>query len=550
MQKRPFIIIGLFSIISFFPWLGSVHLFDWDEINFAEIAREMLVTNNYGQVQIDFAPFYEKPPFFFWLQALSMKLWGVNELGARFPNAVCGLLTLYTLYRIGNTVRPGRLGFLWALMYLSALLPHFYFKTGIIDPVFNYFIFLGVYSLVVLIGNDSSKKYRYIALLGGLSIGLGVLTKGPVGLLIPVLTGFVYWSTHRFKAMIQPTNLWILSLSTAMLPLAWIGYETSVHGTTFIQAFIQYQWELFNQPVAGHGQPFYYHILVILVGCFPASILALDNLFKKRASQTTPFFKVMQILFFVVITLFSLAKTKIIHYSSMAYFPITFLSADYLDNLYIQGSRPGKKIRGAFIVLGSLIVGLLISIPFLALYKYYWLHKVTDDFVKAMIAMSVSWSWVECLVGVSYGALIIISYRLWQRGSIIAFSLLTSLTTTVTLSLGTILIIPKIEAHIQKPAIEFYKQLAGKDVYLTTVGFKSYAPYFYAQQPPNLSSKRKDIHWLLTGEIDKPAYFVLQVTDQASLAKYPDIWLIKMEGGFAFYQRIPENQSVAKEVIK
>lgn len=60
------------GFLLFLPWLGNVHLFDWDEINFAEAAREMIVSSNYLSVQIDFWPFWEKPPLFIWLQALSM----------------------------------------------------------------------------------------------------------------------------------------------------------------------------------------------------------------------------------------------------------------------------------------------------------------------------------------------------------------------------------------------------------------------------------------------------------------------------------------------
>ena len=58
-------ILILSGIIFFIPFLGRVHLFDWDEINFAESAREMIVTGNYHRVQINFQPFWEKPPFFF-----------------------------------------------------------------------------------------------------------------------------------------------------------------------------------------------------------------------------------------------------------------------------------------------------------------------------------------------------------------------------------------------------------------------------------------------------------------------------------------------------
>ncbi|HEY8366017.1 MAG TPA: glycosyltransferase family 39 protein, partial [Bacteroidia bacterium] len=56
--------ILVLALICFFPFLGGVHLFDWDEINFAEIAREMILSNDYLRPTINFEPFWEKPPLF------------------------------------------------------------------------------------------------------------------------------------------------------------------------------------------------------------------------------------------------------------------------------------------------------------------------------------------------------------------------------------------------------------------------------------------------------------------------------------------------------
>ena len=135
------IILFVLGAALFLPFLGAAPLFDWDEINFAESAREMLVTGNYSRVQINFQPFWEKPPLFFWMQVLSMKAFGINEYAARFPNAVFGIITLLTLYEMGRNLRSDRFGFLWALCMAGSFLPLVYFKSGIIDPVFNYFIF-------------------------------------------------------------------------------------------------------------------------------------------------------------------------------------------------------------------------------------------------------------------------------------------------------------------------------------------------------------------------------------------------------------------------
>src|SRR5690606_2382382 len=101
---------------------------------FAESAREMLVTGNYSRVTINFEPFWEKPPLFFWLQVLSMKLFGVGEFAARFPNALFGVFTLCFIFIIGSKHHSSRFGMYWVMIYLGSFLPHFYFKTGLIDP--------------------------------------------------------------------------------------------------------------------------------------------------------------------------------------------------------------------------------------------------------------------------------------------------------------------------------------------------------------------------------------------------------------------------------
>ena len=121
--------IVLLGLVLFLPGLGSVHLFDWDEINFAESAREMLVTGDYLNVQINFESFWEKPPLFIWMQALSMKMFGVGEFAARFPNAVCGIITMLLLFRIGKQLRNERFGVLWVLVYVASFTP-FPFATA------------------------------------------------------------------------------------------------------------------------------------------------------------------------------------------------------------------------------------------------------------------------------------------------------------------------------------------------------------------------------------------------------------------------------------
>ena len=95
-RRTSFLIIGCW-LLFLFMHLGAVPLFDWDEVNFAASAREMLITGDWERVTVNFEPFREKPQLFIWLQALSMYLLGMSTWAARFPNAIAGLCTLWCL---------------------------------------------------------------------------------------------------------------------------------------------------------------------------------------------------------------------------------------------------------------------------------------------------------------------------------------------------------------------------------------------------------------------------------------------------------------------
>ena len=113
------LILFLLSILLFPLAVGSVHLFDWDEVNFAEISREMILNNNFLNVQINFQPFWEKPPLFFWIQTLSMQIFGVNEFASRFPNVLIGIASILSLNYIGKKEISNQFGFIWALALIS-----------------------------------------------------------------------------------------------------------------------------------------------------------------------------------------------------------------------------------------------------------------------------------------------------------------------------------------------------------------------------------------------------------------------------------------------
>jgi 4-amino-4-deoxy-L-arabinose transferase-like glycosyltransferase len=543
MNKKIYPYLILISAIFFFiPFLGSIHLFDWDEINFAEAAREMIVTGNYSHVQIDFHPFWEKPPLFFWLQASSMKLFGINEFAARFPNAILGVFTLITFYILGKRLYDEKFGLIWALGYLGSLLPHIYFKSGIIDPLFNFFIFLSVIFLAKSIRETGKSKSFNYALFAGISIGLATLTKGPVGVLIACLTIFVYWMTMKFKKISRWQNVLIFTISFIIISCVWFVPEMIRNGFWFIREFIKYQADLFLNPVAGHSGPIYYHFIVLFLGCFPISVLALPVLFKKitgPADEGKYFLKWMIILFWVVMVLFSVVRTKIVHYSSLAYFPLSYFAAYFVYELVNKRNVFQRYLMWVLMITGAIISVILVGLPLALVHKNFIIPFLKDDFVVACLNTPVIWNGDEFLIGVAFFLALIISIMIIRRQHFFKALIFMFYAIAICLFIYLKTVVPKIEGYTQAPAINFYKSISGKDVYLATFGFYSYAPCFYFQKAPEENSETINLDWLLNGEIDKPVYIVAKSTSKIMFAKYPDFGLLKQEGGFLFYYRLP-----------
>jgi 4-amino-4-deoxy-L-arabinose transferase-like glycosyltransferase len=545
----------------FFIGLGDVHLFDWDEINFAESAREMLETGNYLSVQINYQPFWEKPPLFFWMQAISMKIFGINEFAARFPNAVFGIIYLMTLSTIGKKIIPGTNFYrIWMLLIFGSLLPHIYFKSGIIDPVFNYFIFLSVY-FAYKVFNSGGKSFKD-TFLSGLFCGLSFLTKGPVGLLLLLSTiGLVslillfFDDAHsskfnfrnglsKIKHLFFQSFIWysiaIFSGGFLSVVSVWIGAELYFHGWEILLKFVQYQIELFSEPVATHGQPFYYHFVVVFLGCFPASIFAIPQLLKFSSTKGFPFTLCMISLFWVVMIIFSMSTTKIVHYSSMTYLPLTFLASLYIQKLENQQEKIKNYIIVLYILLGVLWAFIFMMVPYILKNPSIIIPYIKDQAAINSLLMPTSLSSYAQVVGLIFLTGIATSVFLIIKVKIYRALVTVGMTVGFTLLLFSFFILPGIESLSQGPAINFYKTLENKDVYVETIGFKSYAPFFYTKVKPKSHTQSDNMDWLIRGNIDKDVYFVTK-SNNFELEKYQDIQKIRSEGGFSFYIRKKQN---------
>ncbi len=566
-----YLIIVLIGCVFFLPFLGNVHLFDWDEINFAESAREMIVSGNYSKVQINFQGFWEKPPLFIWMQVISMKIFGINEFAARFPNAVFGILTLCLIYRTGKRNFKGHIAHWWVLCYLGAFTPHLYFKTGLIDPVFNFFIFLGILQFFEALKNHS-KAYnsnRHF-LIAGLYTGIAILCKGPVALLVCLLVLMSMVFAKRMVWFFSFSNIFLYLFITGLVSSIWFAPETIQNGPYFIISFIQYQIELFSQNVAGHQQPFYYHPLVLLIGCFPVSIIAIA-VWKRNEYYTyheNLFRTVMQCLFWVVLILFSIVKTKIVHYSSLCWLPLTFLGAYSIESVY-QGVYRFKWQFKLFITfMGLVLSSALIAFPLTMKYnREFIINMINDDFSKENFAANVDWQIYDAAPGILLFLLIITFVILWNKNKPVTLFGSLLIGNIMVVFLASVLLTPKIEQHTQAAAINFFKSKENEKCYIFITGYKSYASYFYAKVRPlrytdglNLLNEKfirskgkksflaltelekheyddNQKYWLLHGRVDRPVYFIAKSDDREGLENETSISELWNKNGFVVYQR-------------
>ena len=551
MNQKLFysLLLAGLGALFFIPFLGGVRLFDWDEINFAECAREMITLGDYLRVHIDYKPFFEKPPFFFWCQSAMMNLFGVSEFSARLPNAICGIITLVYLYHIGQKLHGHRFGLLWSLAYLGSVTPHLYFRSGIIDPFFNLFIFAGLVNVIFASWKRErlttptltpKPEWAYL-LIGGFVLGLAILTKGPAAYLIVGLVLLIYWALSRFRWFISPAQFIGFSLAASVAGLAWGGLETYLHGPGFGREFLNYNVRLFTTPDAGHGGFPGYHVVVLLIGCFPASIFAIRAfapLFIERSYQRE-FRRWMQMLFWVVLILFSVVQSKIVHYSSLCYFPLTYLAALTLLQLEERKIQFSNWLRAGLIGIGGVFVVVTLAAPILAqrmdLVKS-WADQ--DAFTQGNLSAAVRWTGWEALPGAWLLLVLFVAIRWFgnRRPAQATVALFVGVAVFVTLTLW--FFIGRIEGISQGAAMRFFEQSRGQNVYLRTYGYRSYGPFFYAKKPPVTNPGYYNDDWLLHGKIDKDVLFIRKSSlAPTHLDSLPDVRRTGEENGFVFYRR-------------
>ena len=217
-MSRNFIYFILFLIPVYFIGFG-IDIMDIDASQYAEMSREMSISNSYLQVFEIGKDYLDKPPFLFWITALCMKIFGANNFAYRLPSFLFALFALYSTYKFALLFYKKEIASLAALILASCQAFYLINHDVKTDTVLMSWVIFSIWQLATWLQN---KKIIHI-ILGFAGIGFGMLTKGPVALIVPVLAlGTHILLTRNFKAILRwEYLLGLLIVAVVLLPMCY-----------------------------------------------------------------------------------------------------------------------------------------------------------------------------------------------------------------------------------------------------------------------------------------------------------------------------------------
>lgn len=205
------------------------------ESNYALTAKEMVLSGNWLSPQIYGTYWYDKPIMIYWLIALGFKLFGIADWVVRLPSTFFGALSVATMYQAIRSM-SGRwvLGLIAASVLGSSLMFWTVAHGVVTDMVLLYTtLMIMIYAYKGLVLNRRNAMivaYAFAA--------LGVLTKGPVAIVLPGIILLIYAVIYRSGTMLKRIFDWRGILVFCAIALPWYAYMYSVHGQAFIDGFL------------------------------------------------------------------------------------------------------------------------------------------------------------------------------------------------------------------------------------------------------------------------------------------------------------------------
>ena len=332
------------AIFVLFYQVGAAALFEPDEGRNSEKAREILVLQDWVTPHDNFHPVLDKPIFFYWLIALSFKLFGISEWAARLPSALAALGCVALVYFLAHNYW-GRWQALWSALILLTSAEFFILaRVVIFDMPLTFFLTLALMAFYDAGHSENIQRRRWMCLLLYSALGAATLIKGLIGIVVPGMVIFFYLLLSKQWSMLRRIYLipGILLLLAIVLP--WF-LEAGARTDGYLRYYL---WaEHFGRFTGGEfdrSQPWFYFIIVAMVGFFPWTLLLpfLALRYQRKALDDKNLFLILWII--LPFLFFSVSKSKLPHYILPIFPALAVLIAASLVSLYGESAKKAQRM--------------------------------------------------------------------------------------------------------------------------------------------------------------------------------------------------------------
>ncbi len=200
-----------------------IDVMEVDAAQYASLSREMAETGSYLEVYHRGNDYLDKPPFLFWVSSAFIKVFGAHNWSYKLASFLFSVLAIVSTYKLGHLLYNKRIGFVAAIM-LGSSQAYFLFNHDIrTDTILTSAVIFSVWQIMAFV------FYRdKMHLIGGfVGIGIGMLTKGPIAIMVPVLALASYFiGRNRMKEFFRIEWLYGLLIVLVMLTPMVYGLYT------------------------------------------------------------------------------------------------------------------------------------------------------------------------------------------------------------------------------------------------------------------------------------------------------------------------------------
>ena len=375
-QKVIVILLLFVGFFLFFYKVGDRDLWAPDEDEYAQMSREMIRSHNWVYPTVNGEPWAIKPALYNWLTGLiSLPFGDVDEFRARFFSALSALGTFLLIYFLGRRMFSTTAGLLAASVLGTSILFLQYGRWAQTNMLSTFFATLAIFCFYRGYTDPAKRTVSYMIMYG--AVGLGILTMGPVNLIMPGLVVFIFLVVVKDLRHIKDMKMIWGTLIVLIVAAPWYvivslgdGYASELLVKTNFSRFFN-AWT--------HKRPFYYYIPGLTWAFLPWTLLlpgALHLAFSKRSRGQRRAIQFLLVWVISLLIFFSIAQTKRQQYILIIY-PALALLVGYLGEMAIRHwseSYYRKAVTIPSVILAVVLAIVALAIPVgVALYLKSWL---------------------------------------------------------------------------------------------------------------------------------------------------------------------------------